>query len=260
MPHRYLLNLLVRLAGIAVAAVPCTGFTEAETLELAPFSAQDVQPGLPAGWQPLNFNGIARHSEYELVDDDCVTVVRATSDNAASGLVHPVSIDLKQYPLVQWRWKITRLIEKADATRREGDDYPARLYIAFDYDIDRLPWLERFKYDFYHAIYGEYPPLAVLNYIWDKRLPVDTLLPNAYTDHVQMIVVQSGDAHRGEWVEQQRNVYRDYLRAFGEPPPMVSGVAIMTDTDNTGERALSYYGDIRFVRELSGATSVPDAR
>ena len=216
-----------------------------------------MQPGLPAGWQPLTFNGISRHSEYELVDDGGVTVVRATSDNAASGLVRPVRIDLKRYPLLQWRWKITRLIEKADATRKEGDDYPARLYIVFDYDIDRLPWLERVKYDFYHAIYGEYPPLSVLNYLWDRRLPVDTLLPNAYTDHVQMIVAQSGGAHLGEWVSQQRNVYQDYLRAFGEPPPMVTGVAIMTDTDNTGERALSYYGDIRFMQDPSGEISAP---
>jgi hypothetical protein len=58
-------------------------------------------------------------------------------------------------------------------------------------------------------------------------------------------------------VSQQRNVYQDYLRAFGEPPPMVTGVAIMTDTDNTGERALSYYGDIRFMQDPSGEISAP---
>jgi hypothetical protein len=256
MRYQQLLKLLKRLAGLFLLPAFFVSVAAQETLELAPFSAQSIQPGLPAGWQPLIFNGISRHSVYELVDDDGVTVVRATSENAASGLLHPVSVDLKRYPLVQWRWKITCLIDKGDATSREGDDYPARLYIAFDFDIDRLTWLEHFKYDIYLAIYGEYPPLAVLNYIWDRRLPVDTLLPNAYTDHVQMIVVQSGSAHLGEWVVQQRNVYRDYLRAFGEPPPMVSGVAIMTDTDNTGESALSYYGDIRFVQDSSDTNQV----
>ena len=257
MLHRFMPNLLARVAGIAVALVLSAGFAAQQVVELGPFSALKAQPGLPAGWRPLAFNGISRHSEYDLVDDGGVTVVRATSDNAASGLMRPVRIDLERYPLLQWRWKITRLIDKADATRKEGDDYPARLYIVFDYDIDRLRWLERLKYDFYHAIYGEYPPLAVLNYLWDGRLAVDTLLPNAYTDHVQMIVAQSGDARLGEWVAQQRNVYQDYLRAFGEPPPAVTGVAIMTDTDNTGEHALSYYGDIRFVQAPAGATPAP---
>jgi len=36
----------------------------------------------------------------------------------------------------------------------------------------------------------------------------------------------------------------DYKQAFGKEPPMISGIAIMTDTDNTGESATAYYGDI----------------
>lgn len=63
-----------------------------------------------------------------------------------------------------------------------------------------------------------------------------------------MIVVESGAAKVGEWVEESRNVYQDYKRAFGEDPPAINGIAIMTDTDNTKERAVAYYGDIRFLR------------
>lgn len=48
------------------------------------------------------------------------------------------------------------------------------------------------------------------------------------------------------WVTETRNVYEDYKRAFGKDPPMISGVAIMTDTDNTGESATAHYGDIVF--------------
>ena len=40
-----------------------------------------------------------------------------------------------------------------------------------------------------------------------------------------------------------------YKQAFGEDPPMIKGIAIMTDTDNTKERAIAYYGDIWFMRE-----------
>ena len=62
------------------------------------------------------------------------------------------------------------------------------------------------------------------------------------------IVAESGGTRLGEWREEVRNVYEDYKRAFGEEPPVTRSVGIMTDTDNTGERTLAYYGDIAFER------------
>lgn len=61
-----------------------------------------------------------------------------------------------------------------------------------------------------------------------------------------MIVVESGADGLNQWISEERNLYEDYKKAFGEEPPMISGVAIMTDTDNTGESAMAYYGDIVF--------------
>ncbi len=72
------------------------------------------------------------------------------------------------------------------------------------------------------------------------------MVPNPYTDRVQMIVVESGEAKVGQWVTESRNLYEDYQKAFGDDPPMISGVAVMTDTDNTGESAVAYFGDITF--------------
>jgi len=48
----------------------------------------------------------------------------------------------------------------------------------------------------------------------------------------------------GAWVSESRNIFDDYKTAFGKEPPMITGIAIMTDSDNTGESALAYYGDI----------------
>jgi hypothetical protein len=80
--------------------------------------------------------------------------------------------------------------------------------------------------------------------VWDTRAAVGTVAPNAYTNRVRMIVLESGPARLGQWVEERRNVYDDYVKAFGSTPPPVSGVAIMTDTDDTGESAVAWYGDI----------------
>jgi len=66
-----------------------------------------------------------------------------------------------------------------------------------------------------------------------------------------MIVVESGVAHSNTWLTEERNIYQDYLDIFGEEPPMISAVAIMTDSDNTGESAVSYYGDIIFKSKIS---------
>jgi len=59
--------------------------------------------------------------------------------------------------------------------------------------------------------------------------------------------VESGSGRAHRWIIEQRNVLHDYIRIYGEKPPMISGVAIMTDSDNTGESARAYYGDIEFM-------------
>ena len=56
----------------------------------------------------------------------------------------------------------------------------------------------------------------------------------------------SGPGHLNRWVAEERNVYADYKRIFNQEPPEISGVAIMTDSDNTGESAVAWYGDIVF--------------
>ena len=60
---------------------------------------------------------------------------------------------------------------------------------------------------------------------------------------------ESGPTNVGLWVEESRNIYEDYKKAFGEEPPMINGVAIMSDNDNTKERVVAYYGDIVVLRK-----------
>jgi hypothetical protein len=56
------------------------------------------------------------------------------------------------------------------------------------------------------------------------------------------------------WVDEERNIYEDYKKAFGEEPPMINGVAIMSDTDNTKEQATAYYGDIVFQKSVKASS------
>jgi len=244
MPDRVFLGRRILLA--LCMLFPAMGMAE-DIIEVGPFSKVTTDTVLPAGWEPLNLGGADRLTEYTLVKDSGKLVVRAVSENSASALFYPIKINLEQTPIVQWRWKVESILKNGDATRKDGDDYPARLYILFDYDASRLSWFEKIQYEAYYFLKGRYPPLAALNYLWANKLPLNTQLPNVYSDRVQMFVVRSGKAELGQWVTEQRNIYEDYKQAFGEAPPVVAGIAIMTDTDNTGERATSYFGDIRLL-------------
>ena len=216
-------------------------------VEVGRFTAPAQPDALPAGWEPLTFSNIPRTTRYSVVRDGEGWVLKAQSEAAASALYRRLELDLRTHPRLTWRWKIGNVLIKGDARRREGDDYPARVYVAFRYDPAQATAWQKAKYGAYRLLYGNYPPHAVLNYIWDNTLPPGTMLDNAYTDRARMIVVRSGAADVGRWVTETRNVIEDYRRLFGgEPPPMV-GVAVMTDTDDTGERAVAWYDALAFL-------------
>jgi hypothetical protein len=214
-------------------------------IEVAKFSSGTVGQALPDGWKPLTFKKIPKHTSYEVVKDGGVTIVKAVSEASASGLTKPVVIDPKEYPIVRWRWKIDNVLKGSDVTLKEGDDFPARLYITFEYDPNKVSFGKKLKFKAGQALFGDIP-IAALNYIWDTKAPVGSMVENAYTDFAKMVIVESGTQNVGMWIDEERNIYEDYKKAFGEEPPMINGVAIMSDTDNTKESATAYYGDIVF--------------
>jgi hypothetical protein len=222
-----------------------------DVIEVGKFSVEQVGNGPPAGWKRLTFKKIDRHTTYMLIKDGDTVVVKAVAESSASGLVREIKIDPKEFPVVQWRWKVTNILKKGDVRRKEGDDYPARIYVTFEYDSSKLGFFEKAKYEAVRLLYGQYPPIGAINYIWESKLPQGMMIPNPYTNRVIMIVVESGETKLNQWVSEERNIYGDYKKAFGQEPPMISGVAIMTDTDNTGEKATAYYGDILFKRTKS---------
>ncbi len=223
------------------------------SLEAGMFSSARTSEDLPTGWQPLNFSRIKRHTDYSLVEDGDTVVVKAVSDQSASGLARAISIAPTEYPVIQWRWKVNNVLQKGDVTSKDGDDYPARIYITFAFDPDKAGYLERLKYEAARLIQGQDVPYRAIAYIWGSNSRAGSMTANPYTDRVMMFVVEAGDEKLQQWVTERRNVYEDYKKAFNEEPPMISGVAIMTDTDNTRESAVAWYGDIVFRNNQAGA-------
>lgn len=188
-------------------------------IEVAEFSRS-----LMDGWRERVFLG---RTDYRLVDAEGATVLRADSRASASGMYREVAVDLRQTPILNWSWKIDHVLEGNDERSRDGDDYPARIYVVFAGGL-RF-WRTR-----------------AINYIWSSQQAVGSEWPNAYTGNARMIAVSAGAKAAGRWHHLQRDVLADYRRLFGDEPGKVDAVAIMTDTDNTGQRAGAWYGDIWF--------------
>jgi hypothetical protein len=215
-----------------------------DSIVIDDFEGAAKNDGLPAGWSPLTFRKIPRHSRYTLVREEGNAVVKAEADRSASGIYKKVDIDPVRFPILKWRWKVDHILERGDERTRAGDDYAARIYVTFAYDPDTASLWERSQYAVIKFVYGEYPPQGALNYIWANRLPKGRDIDNAYTDRAKMIAVESGTENSGRWMEEGVNLYEDYKRLFGKEPPHISGIALMTDTDNTGGSAIGYYDDI----------------
>lgn len=225
-----------------VAAIP-------NQLVIGNFSVKPQNDTLPKGWTPLLFENIDNPSHYRHITVDERGVIEARSEDGASGLIRKMKIDLNQFPVISWQWKISNVLEKGDVSKKSGDDYPARIYITFAYDPSKVGVWEKIKFNLIKLFYGEYPPIGAINYIWANKAEIGLVVPNPYTDRVQMIVVESGAAKAGQWINERRNLVEDYRLAFHEDPPSISGIAIMTDTDNTGETVTAWYGDIILLRE-----------
>ncbi len=217
-----------------------------DPLEAGMFSSARAGENLPDGWQPLTFSRIKRQTDYSLVEEGGKVVVKAVSNQSASGLTRAIAIDPEKYPIIQWRWKVNNILQKGDVTSKDGDDYPARVYVTFAFDPDKAGYLERMKYEAVRLIQGQDVPYRAISYIWGSNSLAGTMVENPYTNQAMMFVVQGGEEKLHQWVTESRNVYKDYKKAFGEEPTMISGVAIMTDTDNTRESAVAWYGDIIF--------------
>lgn len=235
------------LAALTACALrPPSVLAQGARIDAMRFSAMKPGATLPAELQPWTFAGGPRPTRYSLVDDEGGVVLRADAQGSASGLVREMSVDPRTHPSLAWRWKAMNLVERGDLRRKDGDDFAARVYLTFDPDPSTLSTGERMQLSIARMMHGTKVPAAALCYVWDRKALRETLVPNAFTDRVRMIVAESGSARVGQWVEVRRDILKDYRRAFGTEAPRVTSVIVSTDTDNTGESIVAYYGDISF--------------
>lgn len=187
---------------------------------------QPGKTGIPDGWKGQYWGS----PKYDLivVTEESSKILRLRSQNDSSTINKEVEIDVKQLPILQWRWKVVTLPRGGDSRRKEMDDQAAQVYVTFP----RFPSAVRSR---------------IIGYLWDTTAPVGTIVKSQKGSAVTYVVVRSGEADVGRWVTETRNVYDDYKRIYGEEPgEEVRVVSVAIDSDDTRSSAESYIGDILF--------------
>ena len=237
-PQRFLMPLLL-MACMTVRAAPPHPGVPCESRGLA-FDDKSV------AWSHLPLSKLKRDTVYQVVQDgDRSAVLRATADASASLFVVPFKPALRTPMTLSWEWKTDALIAGADNRDKNREDAPLRVLVAFDGDVTTLPDAERKRFSRAKNVARRELPYAVLMYIWTDQVPVGTVIPSAHTSQVKMLAVASGAGDLGRWQSVQRNLADDYRKAYGAEPGPVLAVAVMTDTDNTGTKAVGSYASIR---------------
>lgn len=255
-----------RLAAAWGAALALVSVAQAEPPEaLHPFSeAQGTQPP-----EPWHFSSLPGKSptRFEVGQLSGQRVLKVEPSRSYGNLVHRTRVLLQSDPTLDWRWRVDQFVPGADLHTKAGDDGVAKLCVFFDYPVERLPFAERLRLKLARAASGEEIPSEVLCYVWDEKEPKGTLLTNAFTNRMRLLVLESGaTAAPDGWVPEHRNLLADYRRAFsqeaGDATPDVAAVAVSADADNTRGHGLAYFSDLHLRGSLAAqgaATPSPSA-
>jgi len=183
--------------------------------------------GPPAGWDLKEWKGTA---QFDVVDTEAGKTIHLRSSSTSSALYRDVKFDIREYPYINWKWKVVTIPRGADVRKKSTDDQAAQVYVIFP----RFPALVNSR---------------LVGYIWDTGAPAGSYVTSTKTSNTRYIVIRSGDKGLGDWFTEKRNVYEDYKKLFGEEPPMVGRVSVMIDSDDTKSSAESYIGGIYFSKE-----------
>ena len=197
--------------------------THANTLLIDDFSAPDLSL-----WQTKEFKG---QTQYKLITLDGNSVLQAQSVAAASGLYKKLTFDLSKTPYLNWRWRIENKLGTRNEMEKSGDDYAARIYVVVSTGF--FFWQTK-----------------ALNYAWSRQESPQASWPNAFApNNALMIPIRTKRDQIATWYVEKRNVHHELSQWLGNNKFSVTGLAIMTDTDNSKGQATAYYDDIYFSSE-----------
>ena len=181
--------------------------------------------GVPEGWELTEKSG---HASFSLANVDGLNALVLRSADTSFSVQRQVKVDLEQYPILTWKWKVTKLPTGGDFRKAKTDDQAAQLFLA----------LSKTK---------------AIVYLWDTTAPqgltAEATAPPPMK--IKAVVVRSGPSQTGKWITETRNVYQDYKKLYGggDKAPVVSGMRIQINSQHTKTLAESCFADIVFTKK-----------
>lgn len=201
---------------------------------------------------PWHVAGLPKQSKpftrFTLTELDGQRVLRIEVDASYGNLVHMLPPG-EAGRFLSWRWRVDLPNERANLRTKAGDDSAVEVCVMFDMPLQAVPFVERQLVRLARSQSTDLLPSATVCYVWDAHFPVGTVLDNAYTRRVRLIVLRGADTAPKTWRSEKRDVRADFLRLFGDEAtevPRIIGVAIAADADNTQGRSLAYIADLVF--------------
>lgn len=218
-------RFLLLAAAVLLVAVAAWA---ADSVVIADWSKYTVgTKGIPESWKGGDW-GSPRY-DFQIVEADDQRVLHLKSEGDSSTISRDIKgkVNLKQTPILEWRWKITRLPRGADARKAATDDEAGQIYVTWP----RFPEAVRSR---------------IIGYIWDTTAPVGSVFKSEKTGTVHYVVVESGPAKLGRWITEQRNVLEDFRKIYGGEPDNLGVLSISIDSDDTRSSAEAFIGTILF--------------
>ena len=197
----------------------------------------------PAIWQPMHLPG-KRKTLFIPTSHQNRPAVQAVADSSVSMLRQKMRLEARELGLLQFSWQSPQLIPTANMAERETEDSVVRIVLSFDGDRAKFSAKNRMLSDLSLALTGEELPYATLMYVWCNDTAVGEVITNPRTNRIRKMVVESGEKNLGKWLDYERDIRADFVKAFGEEPGALTGIAFMTDTDNTQAKATAWYGPV----------------
>ena len=178
----------------------------------------------------LKVKKIKKLTKYSLGSNEKGNYLRAEANGTASGLGKELKIDLNKTPFINITWKVEKDLYGIDENTKKGHDYAARIFVIKKTGNTALS-------------------NRAINYVFSSNLNVGSYSASPFTKKSIDYVLSTTKINKNEWVTLKRNVKEDFKLLHDLDVEELNGIAIMTDTDNSKLKAVSYYQNIYFSPE-----------
>jgi hypothetical protein len=181
-------------------------------------------------FKTLQVKKVKGETTWSLSSNKHGNLIKAEAEGKGSGLGKEVNIDLSKTPYINISWKVEKDLSGIVENSKKGHDYAARVFVIKK--TGSTPLSNR-----------------AINYVFSSNNDIGENWPSPYTKKSIDYVLSSTKVNLNTWVTVKANVKEDFMKLHGIDVLDISGVAIMTDTDNSKLKAISYYQDIYFSAE-----------